>query len=1115
MSGDYSRDSFDTLRNFAGVFLQQGRAVLDSDWNELVETFDRRIRAETVDIIGRAVVPRETEHAFEVRLISDGFEFGRGRMYVDGMLAESFGWADFDGTDPNRPAPVIDRGRPGDDGPEGVLDEMISPLEGDYTSYFNQPYWPTPADLPDGGPHLVYVVVWQREVTPTEMPELLEPALGGLDTTTRWQTVWQVRVLGNVDDGATCQTPDENLAGWIDEIAPSTARLSTGTVDVEDPEDPCLVPPTEGYTGLENQFYRVEIHDLFDPETATDQPAQGDWGFKFSRENASVRASVNSIASDAESVTVARIGRDEVLRFRPGDWAEITDNHREFNHRSGQMLRVADVDPETREIEFESAIDADLVPTGADGDTVTARRTRLIRWDQRGIVRLDDGTQWADLDAEGSNGLIRVPPDGSTIVLESGITVTFSTADGPGRFRQMDHWRFAARTAGTQVEILRAAPPDGVQRHHARLAVVTPGGPNTVGEVLDCRTFWPPLFEGGGEGCACTVCVTAEGHNSGALTIQAAIELVGTLGGTVCLEAGLYVLSEPVEITGRGAITLSGQGLGTILAYRGDGGAVRVTRSADVRLERFTILAAPGGEVPVHGVAAINTMLLEVQRLAVVIAAPNPEDRADFGIALDGTQVGTKIEECLAIAPNALGSRSSYGLDEDGDMQFAAFAELRVLDCILFGGRAGVLIERSAINIAAAILSRNLVLSLGVGVRINWAEIPAASLSVDASTVVANRTGVIVSAGTMRVQDCEISGGDEAGDGITLAPNILPQTLASGQIIGNTIYDLAGAGIRISAAHDILFIKRNIIRDTGDAGIVTDPAATVRHLAVDNNAIERIGIDTGGSSIGIGLTSVESAQVVGNSIRAVGNAGGNGQIHVGIGVQGVGSVDISQNVLSEIGGQQLESTSVGIFGTAPYLGLTLGSNRIFGQLDESEERTDWRAIRIGDLIPDNALDVGDPGTIFAGAVGALPTAPAGSYAFVNVQGDTWAASAENFAVVLPARTGQVSASANQVRSAQRSIGAIVSIAEPGGTLSFAGNQCDLRSGGGLREVVLLASPAVSAQGNMITHSTDATSLRILTGRAGRATPVGNITSAGLSVHPAGLNAPFDALNLNI
>ena len=36
MSGDYGKDSFDALKSFAGVFLQQGRAVLDSDWNEMV-----------------------------------------------------------------------------------------------------------------------------------------------------------------------------------------------------------------------------------------------------------------------------------------------------------------------------------------------------------------------------------------------------------------------------------------------------------------------------------------------------------------------------------------------------------------------------------------------------------------------------------------------------------------------------------------------------------------------------------------------------------------------------------------------------------------------------------------------------------------------------------------------------------------------------------------------------------------------------------------------------------------------------------------------------------------------------------------------------------------------
>ncbi|WP_299844354.1 DUF6519 domain-containing protein [uncultured Paracoccus sp.] len=1115
MSGDYSRDSFDALRSFAGVFLQQGRAVLDSDWNEMVALFERRIRAETVDIIGRAVVPRETEQAFEISLVPGGMQFGRGRIYVDGLLAEHFGRADFDGSNPARPAPVFDRGRIEAGRAEGVLDEMISPATGDLTNYLEQPFWPTPVPLPQGGgPHLVYLAVWNREVTPTELPALLEPALGGLDTTTRWQTVWQVRVLQNVGANATCQTPDDELPGWTAITAPSTARLTTATIDIDEPENPCLVPPTDGYTGLENQLYRVEIHGLLNANA--DPAAQTSWGFKFSRENASVRAAVTAIAADGESLTVSRIGRDQVLRFAPGDWVELTDDRREFNHLSGQMLRVAEVDAETREISFETAIAADLRPSGVGGDTLAARHTRLIRWDQQGIIRRANGTQWVDLDAAASNGLIPVPPDGTVLVLESGITVSFSTAAGPGRFRPMDHWRFAARTAGTQIEILRAAPPVGIQRHHARLAMIRPAAAGAGGQVLDCRTLWPPLMQGGDDCCACTVCVTAESHNSGALTIQQAIDQVGDDGGTVCLEAGQYRLAEPVRIAERRAITLQGQGLGTQLLYQGAGGAVQVIGSVDIQLERFTVFAVPAdGAVPVHGIAAQNCALLALRRMAVLVVGPNPEDSFAFGIALDGMQIGSKIEECLVIAPHALGSRVSFPRENDDPPPFAAFAELRVLDSILFGARAGVLIDRAALNLANAILSRNLVLSRGGGVRVKWVELPAAGLSIDASTVIADGTAISLSAGTMRITDCEISGGDEAGDGIILTPNILPQIRTSGQIIGNTIFDLAGAGIRIAGAHDTLFIKRNIIRDIGQAGIVTDPAATVRHLAVDNNSIQRIGLNTGASAVGIGLTSVETAQVVGNSVRTVGNAGGNGQLHLGIGVQGVGSVDIGSNVLSEIGGGQVESRAVGILGMAPYLGLVLGGNRIFGDAEQGEVRSDWRAIRVGQLIEDADLDRGDPGAATNGFPGALPQAGGGDYAYVNVAGNSWAASASHFAVFQPVRAGQVSASANQIRSAQQVIGAIVSMVEPRGALSFAGNQCELQSQSGLREVVMLAAPRVSVQGNTVIHVSDKISLHILTGRTGGATPVGNIVSSMVELRPNGLKPPFDALNIKV
>ena len=34
MNGDISRDTFDARKRYAGVVMQQGRVLLDADWNE-------------------------------------------------------------------------------------------------------------------------------------------------------------------------------------------------------------------------------------------------------------------------------------------------------------------------------------------------------------------------------------------------------------------------------------------------------------------------------------------------------------------------------------------------------------------------------------------------------------------------------------------------------------------------------------------------------------------------------------------------------------------------------------------------------------------------------------------------------------------------------------------------------------------------------------------------------------------------------------------------------------------------------------------------------------------------------------------------------------------------
>jgi len=96
MSGDYSRQRFDVKNDFSGVLMQQGRVQLDADWNELVAILDRRLRAETTDIIGRAVVPKETPDGFRIQIVTGALTIGRGRMYVDGLLAENHGKAPMD-----------------------------------------------------------------------------------------------------------------------------------------------------------------------------------------------------------------------------------------------------------------------------------------------------------------------------------------------------------------------------------------------------------------------------------------------------------------------------------------------------------------------------------------------------------------------------------------------------------------------------------------------------------------------------------------------------------------------------------------------------------------------------------------------------------------------------------------------------------------------------------------------------------------------------------------------------------------------------------------------------------------------------------------------------------
>ena len=257
MSGDYSRITHDALRRYSAVLMQQGRVLLDADFNELVDILSERIGKLSYDALGNPGLPLLTNpDAFLVTHVPgppEDLALTPGRIYLDFLMAEIF--------------------------------------EDEAFTYLGQPFYPDPPALPVGNA-AIYLEIYEEELTWVEAP-LLDPALGGVDTTTRRRTVFRLHA-DEVDAG---------VCGLDVGDPPSAGRLTSRAVAPPAPDDPCILPPVSGYRGLENRLYRVEVHEGGPLGTAR---------FKWSRNNNSIVSPVLSITPGGgqTALEVVRIGRD-------------------------------------------------------------------------------------------------------------------------------------------------------------------------------------------------------------------------------------------------------------------------------------------------------------------------------------------------------------------------------------------------------------------------------------------------------------------------------------------------------------------------------------------------------------------------------------------------------------------------------------------------------------------------------------------------------------------------------------------------------------------------------------------------------------------------------------
>lgn len=538
MKGDFSYFPFDSSDGYTGVLHQQGRVLLDRDWNAQREIDARWQRTAAADAFGHGVmaVPASEGDAFKVMAAQ-----------VDGdivrvQLAPGRGWA------------------------SGLLLQQSTALTLAAT-YLSPPLVPqqSTATIAAGTRDAVLLQVWEDTVSGFQAPaDLIEPALGGPDTTERTRTYFAARLLrlGPNDD---CRA----VGRLVDDLS-AKGRLTVSPSPVLAVAGDCPLEAGGGYTGLEHLLYRIEIAE----------PAAGQARFKWSQFNgglvgrgiftAGTLPATGTVDVTANVQAIDLCGLDtfylEALAFEPaaGAW------------------RVAFTAQATR------SANGQLALAGVEGAWPTvAPSTAFFRlWN--GIARIADF------------------PAGAPTELKDGIRLEFDPATATN-YRPGDFWSFPVRASGAAFAAPlwpTDAPPQGAVLRHVALAEITWNAAQSVsfeaGEIEDCRRIFRPLTN---QRICCTYNVGDGVTSFGDFNrIEDALRHLPAAGGEICLLPGLH--NTNTVIRGRVHVTVRGCGAQTKVTPRQQTSTqpiFQVLDSSDVALLDMDLFTMGGTAIEVLG----------------------------------------------------------------------------------------------------------------------------------------------------------------------------------------------------------------------------------------------------------------------------------------------------------------------------------------------------------------------------------------------------------------------------------------------------------------------------------------------------------------------------------
>lgn len=540
MPGDYSRNTFNPRRHYSAVLMQQGRVQLDADWNEQQAIAAWRERTEATELIGASGTPK-SGNGFKLESDKTGekLTIAAGHFYVEGLLCEL-------------------------DADKGKISYTAQPdhPHPEYTRF--HPHSRTRELELGTGTYLAYLAAWEMEVSALTDARLRETALGGPDTALRARVVWQLRLARLATAPADCAS---SIPEWALLTAPTSGTLDA-RVKPSAEGTPCELPEAAGYTRLENQLYRIEIHTGGGSGVAT---------FKWSRDNAIVETTIAAISGS--ELTVADLGKDEVLGFSPGQWVEIVDHESEVERSPHALFKIIEMDKAKRKI----------VLSGSASALAGKSALRLRRWDQL-----------ENADGEG------VTTAKDWIALENGVEVSFAE----GLYHSGDHWLIPARTISGQIEWPprpgAANKPLGPDYRYAKLALIHVGMDGKIAHIDDCRARFPALTGIDADDVRYAPAPACGSAFAAVKTVKDALDAfcqrpecslvlspgedlqarVDTLpvgaDASICFRPGTYALPSALTFSGKGRLRITGAGTGTQLVAASAESALRFIRCAAV-----------------------------------------------------------------------------------------------------------------------------------------------------------------------------------------------------------------------------------------------------------------------------------------------------------------------------------------------------------------------------------------------------------------------------------------------------------------------------------------------------------------------------------------------------